>query len=898
MKKQLQKLLFFSSLFILTPSFAQNSGDLFTGFGTNGKVNTNIGQADFIVKSQAIQSDGKIVMVGNVDNISTSDCFILRLNSDGSLDTSFNNDGKIIFSEMQSTAKVVIQNDGKIVIGGTLNLDVVLMRYNANGTLDTSFGTNGVVSNSSDGTSSRSLQDFAIQTDGKILVLSDFNSGSQDYRVLRYNANGTSDTAFGNNGSLTTDIGNVEFSKQILLQSDGKFIVGGTTFVSMSSSTSIFLARYNTNGTFDTTFNTNGKKVFSYTGLNEFYNVDVQTDGKLVFVFSSYESSVPKLNVVKINSNSTLDTSFGTNGIAKISAPNNFGNGSKRFKIQNDGKLFILSATYQMVNNSSNNNLLLVRLNANATFDTTFNSSGFQEFSFFANGDVGGDFSFIGNQILVSGNTEESLVLNKIGLAKFNSTGSLDLSFDGDGKALYFFPYTAYDESNCSAIQADGKIIIAGMSHVNQNSILSACRYNPDGSIDTSFAENGFFKLNTRLYDGINSIKIDSNGKILLAINNSSTVIRLNMDGTFDSSFGTGGFATITLGFSFVNDIKVLPDNSILVAGSVVSTVNNVSSYNFMLAKLNANGTLASDFGSNGITILSATPNFDQLNLIETQADGKIITAGQFLNTNSNNYDIVIFRTNANGILDTTFNTTGIFTIGIPNSNDVASGLQIQNDGKILLADNYNDFESTLLLRINPNGTVDTTFDSDGIIYFNANQFSSVSALKVLENQQILVAGTKTNATSDFSLMKFNTNGNVDTTFGTNGLVTTDFYNDFDMPSGLLISNNNSIIVTGSAISPNGYADFAMAKYYLNSDLSINENSKDKKILFYPNPVQNILNLAPEVASVTLFTLDGKQIETKITNNSLTLENLPKGIYLIQMKLSNGEIISNKLVKD
>ncbi len=897
MKKQLQKFLFFSSLFILTPSFAQNAGDLFADFGTNGKVNTNLGQADFIVKSQAVQSDGKIVMVGNVENNSTFECFILRLNPDGSLDTSFNTSGRIIFSEMETSAKILIQNDGKIIVGGTTNFDVVLMRFNTNGTLDTSFGTNGIVSNSSQ-TTSRSLQDFAIQTDGKILVLSDFNSGSQDYRKLRYNSNGTPDTAFGNNGSLTTDIGNVEFSKQILLQSDGKFIVGGTTFNSVNSSTSVFLARYNTNGTLDTTFNTNGKRVFSYTGLNEFYNVEMQADGKIVFVFSSYESSVPKLNIVKINSNSTLDTSFGTNGIAKISAPNNFGNGSKRFKIQNDGKLFILSATYQMVNNSSNNNLLLVRLNANATLDTSFNSSGFQEFSFFTNGDVGGDFSFIGNQVLVSGNTEETLVLNKIGLAKFNTTGTLDLSFDGDGKAFYFFPYAAYDESNCSVIQNDGKIIIAGTSYVNQNNILSACRYNADGSIDTSFAENGFFKFNTRLFDGIKSIKVDSNGKILIAVNNSATVIRLNSNGTFDGSFGIGGFATITTGFSFLNDMKVLPDNSILVVGSVVSTINNVSSYNFMIAKLNSNGTLAADFGSNGISILSATPNFDQLNLIDTQADGKIVTVGQFLNTNTNKNDIVIFKSNANGSLDTTFNTTGIFTIGFPDSDSVPSGLQIQNDGKILLADNYNDFENTILLRINANGTVDATFDSDGIIYFNANQFNSISAVKVLENQQILVAGTKVNATSDFSLMKLNTNGNVDTTFGTSGLVTTDFYNDYDLPSGLLISNNNSIIVTGSAISPNGYADFAMAKYYLNSDLSINENSKYKKILFYPNPFQNILTLAPEVETVTLFTLDGKQINSKIINNSLTLEYLPKGVYFIQMKVSNGKIISDKLVKE
>lgn len=894
MKKLLQ--LLFLCCFAFTSSFAQSAGDVFTAFGTNGKVNTNIGQADFIVKSQAVQTDGKIIMGGTIENSSEYASFLLRLNADGSLDTSFNSGGKIFISEMENIVKITLQNDGKIVVGGSYDFDVVLKRFNTNGTIDTTFGTNGSIINTSTG-ASRSLQDFVIQADGKFLVLSDFYSGSQDYRVLRYNSNGTPDTSFGNNGSITTDIGNVEFAKNILTQSDGKFIVAGTTLTTGTSTTSVFLARYNSNGTFDTSFNSNGKKTLTYTGFNEFYNFEFQTDGKIVLVFSSYVSSVPKLNVVKLNANSTLDTTFGTNGVANVTAPNNFGNGLKKFKIQSDGKLFIMSATFQMVNNSSNNNFLLVRLNANATYDTSFNGTGYQEFSFFANNDTGGDFSLIGNQILLSGNTEETLILNKIAIAKFNSTGSLDLSFDGDGKAFYTFPYTAYDESKCSAIQADGKIIVAGTSHFNQNSILSACRYNVDGSIDTTFGTSGFFKLNTQLYDGINTIEVDANGKILLGLNNSATVIRLNNNGTFDSTFGSGGFAIITSTFSSVADIKILPDNSILVAGNIFVNSGTVTSTNFMLAKLNANGTLATTFGTNGITTLTSTANYDQLFLVDAQADGKIVTIGNFSN-GTNNRDTVIFKTNANGILDTSFNTTGVFTIGIPNTDDVPVGLQIQNDGKILFAMNYELNNKAYVVRITPAGLVDSSFDSDGIIYLNTSLINSVGALKVLSNQQILVGGTKENTTADFTLLKYNSNGSLNTTFGTNGKVTSDFFNNHDVLSGLLISNDNYLIATGTTLSPTGFADFALAKYHLIDGLGIGGNTINKKVLFYPNPVQNVLELSDEVKAVVLFTLDGKQIPSYFNNNSITTDHLPKGMYIIQMQLSNDAIVTDKLIKN
>ena len=225
-------------------------------------------------------------------------------------------------------------------------------------------------------------------------------------------------------------------------------------------------------------------------------------------------------------------------------------------------------------------------------------------------------------------------------------------------------------------------------------------------------------------------------------------------------------------------------------------------------------------------------------------------------------------------------------------------GLQIQNDGKILFAMNYELNNKAYVVRITPAGLVDSSFDSDGIIYLNTSLINSVGALKVLSNQQILVGGTKENTTADFTLLKYNSNGSLNTTFGTNGKVTSDFFNNHDVLSGLLISNDNYLIATGTTLSPTGFADFALAKYHLIDGLGIGGNTINKKVLFYPNPVQNVLELSDEVKAVVLFTLDGKQIPSYFNNNSITTDHLPKGMYIIQMQLSNDAIVTDKLIKN
>jgi uncharacterized delta-60 repeat protein len=391
---------------------------------------------------------------------------------------------------------------------------------------------------------------------------------------------------------------------------------------------------------------------------------------------------------------------------------------------------------------------------------------------------------------------------------------------------------------------------------------------------------------------------VDSNGKIVIVSGQTFIkLLRLNSNGTVDTTFGTNGFTNFNLpSFSSGNDLKILNDNSILVVGTTTTNTGQSLTTDFFLAKVDNNGNLVQSFGTNGSTTLTSTANFDELLKVDTLSDGKIITIGTFQNTNGN-ADIVVFKCNANGSLDTSFNTTGIFTIGIPNSADSPVSLAIQSDDKIMIADNYNNLSNSLLFKLNPNGSLDTTFDIDGIIYLDPTKISYTSAILPIINNKFIISGTVGAEDNDFIVAKFNNNGSIDNGFGNNGYASVDFFNNYDLPSNVLISNDNNIILTGVTIVNNETFDFALCKLYLENELSNNDIINKPVSLFYPNPATSIIYLSDDVKDVEIVNIQGKKINSIIIHNTIQLDHLETGIYILQMKLENGTTINQKLIK-
>ena len=269
--------------------------------------------------SFAIQPDGKIV-IGGITNDSQSNrkFAVMRLNANGTLDTSFGTGGSTVSAVgvTADTNKLILQPDGKILLLGnswtelSTGYNITLVRYTASGALDTTFNGTGIVTRNINGTSSDYGADMALQPDGKIIVAGNTSANSQDdFVLMRYNTDGTLDTSFNGTGILTvSDPANDSVSTVILL-ADGKILVGGAR--NNGGNNKFLLMRFNADATPDTSFGTGGSTVTNggngNTGIG---TMALQSDGKIVGGGSGY--------IVRYKPNGILDASFAGSGITTI----------------------------------------------------------------------------------------------------------------------------------------------------------------------------------------------------------------------------------------------------------------------------------------------------------------------------------------------------------------------------------------------------------------------------------------------------------------------------------------------------------------------------------------------------------------------------------------------------
>lgn len=263
------------------------AGAVDTCFGTNGTVTTDITNDRDYSRAMALQADGKIVVAG-ISGYSatapTADFTVVRYNTDGSLDTTFDGDGIVITDIGPGTNDddycrgMAIQPDGKIVIGGRSFLTpttygLVVVRYNSDGTLDTTFDGDGKAQ--FEMPAIIEMYGFALQSDGKILVAGrSFLNGVFTGLIVRFDPNGSLDTTFGAGGSTTASISGV-FS--LALQNDGKIIASGT----QGPDPAFAIARLNSNGSLDTTFGTGGVTTFHPTVNDQNWFVKIRFDQQI-----------------------------------------------------------------------------------------------------------------------------------------------------------------------------------------------------------------------------------------------------------------------------------------------------------------------------------------------------------------------------------------------------------------------------------------------------------------------------------------------------------------------------------------------------------------------------------------------------------------------------------------
>jgi len=363
-------------------------GDLDTTFGNGGVVNINNYNLNNTANDMAIQADGKLVVVGNSN---TGNFFLSRYNTDGSVDTSFGTSGRTTttFSGNSSVAyALVIQPDGKLVAVGEARVlsgtysglsRVALVRYNPDGTLDTSFGTNGLVLTANLNNDSASAFDIIIQPDGKLVAAGSASMNGAtagDYALFRYYPDGSLDTNFGNSGIGTTSFtdNKSDYAKALVIQPDGKLVAGGRT--SGDAQSEFGLARFNSNGSLDTSFGSGGKATASILGGYGYAeDLILQSNDKLVATGYVYISGKAYVGVTRFNPDGGLDASFDSDGVVSTSI-GNYGDLGRSLVLQNDGKLMILATSIFLSNNQYSYNPSLIRYNTDGSLDTTFGSQG------------------------------------------------------------------------------------------------------------------------------------------------------------------------------------------------------------------------------------------------------------------------------------------------------------------------------------------------------------------------------------------------------------------------------------------------------------------------------------------------------------------------------------------
>jgi uncharacterized delta-60 repeat protein len=489
----------------------------------DGKVTTAIGTGHDQSYSVTVQADGKILVAGYTYSGSTNDFAVVRYNTDGTLDTTFDGDGKVtttIGTGHDVGYSVTVQADGKILVAGGAIVgsanDFALVRYNTDGSLDTTFDGDGKVTTAI-GSGHDLVFSVTVQADSKILVAGyTYNGSNNDFALVRYNTDGSLDTTFDGDGKVTTAIGTGhDYGQSVTVQADGKILVAGYAVV--GGKNELTLVRYNTDGSLDTTFSGDGKVTTAIGIDNDYgYSVTVQADGK------------------------------------------------------------ILVAGY--TDNGSTNDFALVRYNTDGSLDTTFDGDGKVTTAIGTGHDVGYSVTVqTDGKILVAGYTDNGTNYD-FALVRYNTDGSLDPTFSGDGKVITAIG-AGHDQGRSVTVQADGKILVAGYTHNGSNYDFALVRYNTDGSLDirfnlintlggtVGFTEGGsavVLDSTVQVYDAELSPRDNFNGATLTLIRDSGT----NSDDIFSA---TGTLSTLTQG------------GNLVVGGTAIGTVTTNSGGTLLL---------------------------------------------------------------------------------------------------------------------------------------------------------------------------------------------------------------------------------------------------------------------------------------------------------------------------
>lgn len=655
------------------------------------------------------------------------------------VDPTFNSyDNGLLGDGFDSTVRTsVLQNDGKLIVGGEfLNYNgsttPYLCRLQIDGSKDAGFNL-GTAFNGK-------IYASILLPDGKIIVAGAFTTfnGIPVGRVVRLNTDGSRDTTF--DTSIAVSSGTIY---GLALQTDGKLIVVGS-FTKYNGSTVNRIVRLNSNGDLDSSF------VTGTAATSTIDDVAIASDGKIVLsgVFNSFNGNANYPKLVRLNSDGSIDATFSI-GIG-------FDDAIEAIAIQSDGKI-VVGGSFLNYNGTSQNRI--VRLNTNGAVDSSFLSgTGFNDGAVQA-------IQVVAGGILVGGSfsgTYKSTAVNR--LVFLNSNGSLNPNFDiGTG------PSSATIYSLCES--PESFFVGGSFSVFDDLKQGKLAKISTIGELDSGYltAGVGFDKAVEKVIPLVDGSYIAFGGFSQFNGKSTNRIAKLTTNGDLDTSFNFNQAGANNT----VKEVLVQPDGKLLVAG-------NFTKYNDVivnrLVRLNPSGNIDTSFNV-------GTGFSSMVYSIAFQKDGKIIVAGNFSKYKGVTVNKVI-RLLPNGNLDTSF-SIGTNPDGTPNL------LVLQPDGKVLVGGDFTTFNaitSNKLIRLNSNGSVDTSFSvGTGFV-------GTVYTITLQKDEKILIGGSFTsyNGQSNKRIIRLNSNGSQDSSFNSG----TGFSGG--TVRSIVVQSNGRILVGGS----------------------------------------------------------------------------------------------------
>ena len=471
---------------------------------------------------------------------------------------------------------------------------------------------------------------------------------------------------------------------------------------------------------------------------------------------------------------------------------------------------------------------------------------------------------------------------------------SIDSSFGDNG--VFYWRGSNFDAFSV-AIQEDGNIIMnLAQRYYSPPQLRPICwlvRLKPDGTFDMSFGtKNG----------GLNAIAFQKDGKLVGAgIYSSLEIQRFNQDLSFDNSFGINSSLVFPSGPLLYGpdpkDITFQKDGKILVAG----IMENAKDDHFGLVRINVNGTIDSTFDIDGI--VQAPHSFAYATALVVQDDGKILVAGT---TFGKSVDFVLFRFNIDGSIDNKFGNNGTIYTSFGQNADYGQDIAIQSNGKIIVAGSTQQPGTSgdfALARYHSNGSLDSTFGVFGKVVSSFRNGNDIATSMILQkDDKIILYGKSFNSMTgqnDGLIVRYDSIGNIENTLFIPNLNVTSF------SGAVALQNDGKVVVIGNVIKGINAGNGYLARYIFDNNIPINTSDpKPSEMKISPNPISSQATIQFDRifsdATLSIYNIYGLEVKkfNHLSGSTVNFyrDNLPVGLYFIQIKQDNKIIYTNNKI--